>query len=116
MVWHKLINQWIGLDYPNYPLGKTELSNQFGDITWIKESNQLDKIIVYGIYINEKFRSKGFCRHFLTQLIDLVSAQGRTKQIIIRAVLSKVLYEYLCRFEYKGYRFKITNGEFTCWI
>ena len=111
MIWKELINQWIGSDYPNYPLGKTELSNEFGYITWIKSSNLLNKLIVYEIYIDVQYRNKGLCRQFLTQLIDL--APLVTKQIIIRAVLSKILYDYLYRFEYKGKKFKIINGEWT---
>ena len=110
MVWLELINQWID-NYLTYPFGKTELTNQFGSITFIKESNNFKKLLVYEIYINGEYRKKGLCKQFLTQLIDCIPIN--CTQIIIQAVLSKILYEYLERFEYKGKKFKIYKCEWT---
>jgi hypothetical protein len=111
MVWTQLINQWVG-QYQSYPIGKTELVNHYGSITWIKDDKFMEKIIVYEIYINPEFRSQGFCKEFLTQLIDIVG-QTNAKQIQIQAVLSPILYNFLLRFKYQGKKFKIIKGEWT---
>lgn len=111
MSWSEIIGDWIGLKYQQYPIGKTEISNDLGHIIWFKNSNSQNKIIVHEIYVNFEHRNKGLCREFLNQLIDLIHPE--TKQIIIQAVLSPILYNFLCRFEYKGKKFKIIKGEWT---
>jgi len=113
MFWLDIINQWINI-YSTYPLDKTEITNEFGHITWIKENESLNQIIVYEIYVNEKYRNHGLCKLFLTQLIDY--APKETSSIIIRAVLSKILYKLLNRFVYKGKKFKIYKGEWTYFV
>jgi L-amino acid N-acyltransferase YncA len=113
MFWLDIISQWVN-NYQTYPLDKTEITNEFGYITWIKEKESLNQIIVYEIYVNEKYRKHGLCKLFLTQLIDNVPKE--TSSIIIRAVLSKILYEFLDRFEHKGKKFKIYKGEWTYFI
>lgn len=112
MVWCKIIDQWIK-NYKETPYGKIEAENEIGFITWVKESDNLDKIIVNGIYINPEYRRHGYCKQFLIQLIDQVLEYNQTRQIQIQAVLTKILYNFLTRFTYKGKKFKIINDDWT---
>jgi dihydrofolate reductase len=58
------------------------------------------KIIVHGIYINEQYRKNGLCKNLLFYIIDKLYKTD--KIFIVQSVLSKILYEYLERFNYKN--------------
>lgn len=104
----QIISTWVGLN-STYPQGKTSFENEYGVITFRKDLKKPDTTIVFEIYIKEKFRAQGLCREFLQKLIDLTT----TKKIMIESVLSKILYEYLCRFSYKGRKFKLVTDGFV---
>lgn len=84
--------------------GKHEYNNEYGTITFIKENNR--NIIVYEIFIKEKYRCKGYCKKFIEKLAD------SGYNFLIISVISKILYNYLCRFRYKGRKFKLTKQGF----
>ncbi len=102
------INTWIENRF-SYPEGKTTIENEYGVITFRKDSKKTDTTIVFEIYIMEEYRNKGLCREFLQKLIDL----SPTKKVAVEAVLSKILYNYLVRFKYKGKKFKLTTDSFV---
>ncbi len=104
----QIINTWIKTN-STYPEGKTSFENDYGVITFRKDLKQTNITLVFEIYIREEYRSQGLCRDFLQKLIDLAP----TKKIGVEAVLSKILYNYLLRFKYKGKKFKLIDGTFV---
>lgn len=89
---------------------KIEFECEYGSIEFHKYSN-INKIVIHSIYIKKLFRRKGLCGEFIKNLIDKVDGN---KIIIIQSVLSKVLYEYLLRFEYNKNIFVLKKEGFVC--
>ena len=85
---------------------------EYGSIQFIEYFNNSNKIIVHEIYIKEQYRNQGLCKKFIEYLIEKVP---KNNKIIIQSVLSKILYEYLLRFEYAGKKF-ILKKEGFCYI
>jgi len=103
----EMINTYL-LNYPIYEKGKISFECEYGELIFFK--NNSDILTLFGIYINPDYREKGLCRDILYYLIDTTS--DKFKYICIESVLSKILYEYLLRFEYKNKRFKIIKTGF----
>ena len=84
---------------------------EYGSIEFIRhpKKSNIKKIIVHGIYIIEQYRNQGFCKEFIKYLIDKSDKQN----IIIQSVLSKILYDFLLRFEYMGKRFILIKEGFV---
>jgi hypothetical protein len=94
-------------DYNILSKGKHSYINSIGCITFIKTHSI---ITVYEIYIESKYQNKGYCRQFIMSMIQ----NGKT--FIIVSVISRILYEYLLRFQYKGYRFRLVKDGFLLTI
>jgi hypothetical protein len=92
-------------DYKSYPIGKNEFDCTFGSIEFVKTKNP-KKLYVHEIYVKEQYRNQGLCKEFIKCLID----KFPNKIIIIQSVLSKILYDFLLRFEYNRKHF-ILAGE-----
>jgi hypothetical protein len=103
----EIINTYL-LNYPIYKKGKVIFECEYGELIFLK--NNSDILTVFGIYINPQYREKGLCRDILYYLIDNTS--NNFKYICIESVLSKILYEYLLRFEYKNKGFKLIKTGF----
>lgn len=98
------------LNYSNYNDGKYELECEYGEIIFFKNNRKQDVIIIYGIYIKPEYRNKGFCKNILYHLIDKCSKNFQF--LCVESVLSKILYDYLLRFEYKKTHFILKKDGF----
>ena len=97
-------------NYSTYNNGMVEFECKYGSLTFYKPTHPI--IIVHAIYILPEYRQQGVCRNILQYLID--SAPKMFKKVRVQTVLSKVLYEYLLRFEYKNRKFKLSTYGFDC--
>ena len=100
------------LNYESYENGKISFECDYGELVFLKSDNK-DDLILYAIYIAPRYRQNGLCRNILHYLIDKISTSTKFKNLCIQTVLSKVLYEYLLRFTYKGKKFKNKKGGFV---
>ena len=82
----------------------------YGSIEFYKSTNN-NKIIVHEIYILEQYRRNGLCGNFIKFLIDKIV--GTHKILVIQSVLSKILYDYLLRFNYNKYTFVLKKEGFV---
>ncbi len=103
----EIINTYL-LNYPLYENGKIIFECEYGELIFFKNNSEI--LTLFGIYINPQHRVKGLCRDILYYLIDNTS--NKFKYICIESVLSKILYEYLLRFEYKNKHFKLIKTGF----
>jgi hypothetical protein len=93
------------------PLGKREMECNHGCITFHKyPNNGLDTITLFGIFIYKNDRRQGHCRKILEHLVDVFLLHGY--DFMIESVLSKPLFDYLSRFQYKGCSFTIQKTGF----
>jgi hypothetical protein len=99
------------LNYDLYENGKVSFECDYGELIFLKSDNNHD-LILYAIYISTQFRENGLCRNILHYLIDKISTT-KFKNLCVQTVLSKVLYEYLLRFTYKGKKFKNVEDGFV---
>jgi uncharacterized protein YifN (PemK superfamily) len=98
------------LNYDLYENGKISFECDYGELIFLKSNNKND-LILFAIYISSKYRENGLCRNILHYLIDKSLSYTKFKNLCVQTVLSKVLYEYLLRFTYKGKKFKeVKNG------
>jgi hypothetical protein len=104
----ELIDTYLS-NYSTYNKGKIEFECDYGELIFYKDN--LNILTLFGIYIKPEYRKQGFCRNILQYLID-VSSYKKFKFLCIESVLSKVLYEYLLRFEYKNKKFKKNKNGF----
>lgn len=105
----ELIDDFL-LNYSTYNHGKHEFECEYGEVIFFKNSKKKDTIIIHGIYIYPEYRNKGFCKNILIYLIDKCS---KTFQYLcIQSVISKILYDYLLRFEYKNKHFILKRDGF----
>lgn len=99
-----IIDTYI-LNYLTYKNGKVVFDYKYGELIFFKKSPKT--IVLFGIYIYPEYRKQGICRSILKYLIDKSST--KFEKLCVQSVLSKVLYEYLKRFEYKNRKFKNVN-------
>lgn len=96
-------------NYSTYEKGKVVFDCKCGELIFYK--NNLNMLTLFGIYICSEYREKGFCKNILYYLID--SAEKHNfKYFCVQSVLSKVLYEYLLRFQYKNKGFNLKRIGF----
>ena len=103
----KFIDAYID-NYSIYDIGKVSFECTYGELIFYK--NNSNTLIVHGIYISPIYRKKGFCKNILHYLID--KGSQHFKYLCIQSVISKILYEYLLRFEYKNKNFTIKKIGF----
>ena len=103
----ELIDTYIS-NYSTYPDGKIEFECKYGDLIFYKAGSRA--IIIHGIYIFPEYRQHGLCRGIIEYLID--NAPRTFKCIRIQSVISKILYDYLLRFRYRGRGFRLRMGQF----
>ena len=92
------------------PLGKREMNCTYGFLTFHKYPNS-KTITLYEIYIHQNYRNQGYCRKILEHLVELFLLDP-SKDFMIESVLSKPLYDYLLRFQYKNHGFLRTKDGF----
>jgi len=113
------------LNYESYEKEeKISFECDYGELIFLKSDN-INNLILYAIYIAPQYRENGLCRSILHYLIDKnstdknstdknstdknstdKSSSTKFKNVCVQTVLSKVLYDYLLRFTYKGKKFK----------
>ena len=93
------------LNYSTYKNGKVVFDYEYGELIFFKQNTKT--INLFGIFIYPKYRRQGLCGRILRYLIDISSS--KFKYLCIQSVISKILYEYLERFEYKNRKFR--NGK-----
>ena len=98
------------LNYSTYENGKVVFDCEGGELIFFK--NDSNMLILFGIYISSEYREKGFCRNILYYLIDSAKKYN-FKYFCVQSVLSKILYEYLLRFEYNNKCFKLKKIGFV---
>lgn len=96
--------------YASFDIGKISFDCDYGELTFLKTTNPND-LILYAVYVFPDYREKGYCRRVLHYMIDQ-APNGRFAHVWVQSVLSKVLFEYLERFEYKGRTFQHTKHGF----
>lgn len=89
--------------------GTNGFNCEYGSIEFIKLSSS-NVVIIHEIYVKTQYRNKGMCKDFIKYLIDKLKNK---QKIIIRSVLSKILYEFLLRFEYAQNKFVINKEGFV---
>jgi hypothetical protein len=99
------------LNYDLYENGKISFECDYGELIFLKSNK--DDLILFAIYISSKYRENGLCRNILHYLIDKTLTYKKFKNVCVQSVLSKVLYEYLLRFTYKGKKFKNVEDGFV---
>jgi hypothetical protein len=97
-------------NYSTYEKGKVEFDCEGGELIFFKNNSNM--LILFGIFINSEYREKGFCRNILYYLIDNAKKYN-FKYFCVQSVLSKILYEYLLRFEYNNKTFKLKKAGFV---
>ncbi len=96
-------------NYESYKNGKVEFECDYGELIFNKQHKN-DILTLFSIYIRPEYRQQGFCENILHYLID--KSKTRCNYFCVEDVLSKVLYEYLVRFNYKGKKFTNTKNGF----
>lgn len=87
----------------------TEYDTLEGNLRFVKNNKKI--IIIDVIYIKKCFRKKGILKNFLRYIVNYIKNISDVEFMIV-SVLSKILYEYLLRFEYDGYKFKLVEDGF----
>ena len=95
-------------NYSTYKNGKVTFECEYGELVFYKNNSKI--VIVHGIYIFPEYRWQGYCKGILQYLID--SSSPKFEQICVQSVLSKILYAYLLRFEYKNKKFTLQKNGF----
>jgi hypothetical protein len=106
----KIIDTYF-LNYDLYEKEKISFECDYGELIFLKSDNK-DDLILFAIYIAPRYRENGLCRNILHYLIDK-SSSTKFKKLSVQTVLSKILYDYLSRFSYKGKKFKNKKGGFV---
>lgn len=111
---YKIVDDYIDnillLDDDNNIVKKFCYECDYGSIEFIRypKKSNIKKIIVHEIYVREQYRNQGLCKEFIKYLID----KSDKINIMIQSVLSKILYNFLLRFEYKEKKFIVTKQGF----
>ena len=103
----EIIDTYIA-NYYTYKNGKVEFDCKYGELIFNKDNS--NTLIVFGIYIFPEYRRTGICQDILQYLVD--AGAKKFKWLSIQAVLSKILYDYLLRFEYKNKQFSLEKEGF----
>jgi hypothetical protein len=103
----EIINTYVS-NYDKYEHGKTSFECEYGELIFNKENK--NTLTLFGIYIQPQFRENGLCRDIFYYVID--NCHDKFKYFCVQDVLSKILYEYLLRFKYKGTKFINTKNGF----
>lgn len=102
----QIIDTYI-LNYETYKNGKVEFECDYGELIFFKKNNNF--LTLFGIYIFPEYRQKGFCRDILQYLIQ----SGKNfKYLCVQSVMSKILYNYLLRFNYENKKFRLSKTGF----
>jgi hypothetical protein len=80
----------------------------YGSIEFIKNDTNLNSIIIQEILVYEYYRRQGLCKNFIKYLVEKAS----DKKIIIQSVISKILYNFLLKFEYNDKKFILKKDGF----
>jgi len=96
-------------NYSTYNDGKVAFECETGELIFFKKNTNV--LTIYGIYIFPEYRQNGICREILHYLIDSSSCR-KFKKLCVQSVLSNILYDYLCRFEYKNKSFSLQKAGF----
>jgi hypothetical protein len=96
------------LNYSTYKKGKVVFECDYGELIFNKGVN--DTLTLFGIYIRPEYRQQRLCENILHCLID--KSENEFNYLCVQDVLSKILYEYLLRFNYKGKKFNNTKRGF----
>jgi len=78
-----------------------------GNLRFVKNKSI---IIIDVIFLHECFRRRGILKKFLHHVVN--SVKIFKFKFMIQSVLSKILYEYLLRFNYDGHTFKLCKDGF----
>jgi hypothetical protein len=111
---YKIVDDYIDnillLDNDTNIVKKICYECDYGSIEFIRypKKSNIKKIIVHEIYVREQYRNQGLCKEFIKYLID----KSDKINIMIQSVLSKILYNFLLRFEYKEKKFIVTKQGF----
>jgi len=97
-------------NHSTYEKGKVEFDCEGGELIFYKNNSNM--LTLFGIYVSPEYRQKGFCRNILHYLIDSAK-KFNFKYFCVQSVLSKILYEYLLRFEYKNKKFNLKKIGFV---
>jgi hypothetical protein len=100
-IFKEIIDTYL-INYSTYKNGKVVFEYEYGELIFLKENPKI--ITLFSIYIFPEYRKQGLCRNILQYLIDKSSI--KFQYLCIQSVLSKILYEYLERFEYINKKFK----------
>jgi hypothetical protein len=68
-----------------------------------------NKLIIHSIYVIEKYRKNNLCKEFIKYILD----KSNFNKIIIQSVLSKILYNFLLKFEHNGKKFILKKEGFV---
>ena len=94
-------------NYSTYKNGKVVFEYEYGELIFYKQNPKI--ITLFSIYIYPKYRQHGICRRILQYLIDKSpnrqNSPNKFQILCIQSVISKILYEYLLRFEYINRKF-----------
>lgn len=74
-----------------------------------EEQLSTGKIAIYSIYIKPEFRQKGIFTNFINHIID----DNCYNVISILDPSTHGIFTFLDKYEYKGMKFKIENGDAT---
>jgi Acetyltransferase (GNAT) family len=102
-----IIDNYIS-NYSTFINEKIEYECDYGELIFYKENSEV--FVLHGIYIFPEHRNKGYCREILHYIID--NCTDKFKYFCVQSVLSKILYNYLLRFNYNDKKFKLTNIGF----
>ena len=88
-------------NYSSYKEGKISFECNYGELVFYKQNQEI--CVLNGIFIFPEYRNKGLCREILQYLID--KCDSKFQYLCVESVISKILYNYLLRFEYKNKKF-----------
>jgi len=80
-----------------------------GSLRFVK--NDSNMIIIDEIYVKKEFRQRGILKIFLEHVTNYM-IKNKNKQFMIQSVISKILYDYLIRYEKNGCKFMLTKSGF----
>lgn len=96
-------------NFNTFSIGKHQFETEHGSLIFIKDRS--NDIIIFEVFIRPELRNRGIFTLFLSNLIDYMESMN-LKVLRIVSVLSKVLYEFLERWTYKGKKWNNTRVGF----
>jgi hypothetical protein len=98
------LNDYL-MKHEKLPTGNSEYNTIEGYLRFVKGNN--NDVVLDVICVKEEFRQRGILTNFLKYIID-----KQIPNVWIVSVISDILYHYLMRFNYNGYRFKLCRIGF----